>query len=216
MNDQEIIQLWKSNDEKLESAIRMNRENTIRYLQLKATSLTASMKPLKLFTIATGILWVLFLDSLVIALFSTASPYFLISAILMTLLNKIAIGLYLYQLVLIHRLDRNAPVLQAQSRLSRLKSSTLLVSRILLLQLPLWTTFYLQQEMFNMGNLPLLTLQALVTFSFLWLALWLFFNIKYENREKKWFRLLFRGREWDPIMNSIDLYKEVEEYGEST
>ncbi|WP_157474823.1 hypothetical protein [Dyadobacter sp. Leaf189] len=43
-------------------------------------------------------------------------------------------------------------------------------------------------------------------------AIWLFFNIKYENKDNKWFRLIFNGREWDPVLKSVKLLREVEGY----
>ena len=55
-------------------------------------------------------------------------------------------------------------------------------------------------------------LQFLLTASFSYIAIWLFFNIKYENRDKKWFRLIFEGKEWTPIIKSIELYEEIEEF----
>jgi len=44
------------------------------------------------------------------------------------------------------------------------------------------------------------------------IAIWLFFNIKYENRNKKWFQLIFSGKEWTPLMKSMELLEQVEEY----
>ena len=45
---------------------------------------------------------------------------------------------------------------------------------------------------------------------------WRFFNIKYENRNKKWFQLIFRGKEWQPILQSMDLLNQIEQYQEQT
>ncbi|MFM7428808.1 MAG: hypothetical protein ACKO1F_02800 [Flammeovirgaceae bacterium] len=41
-------------------------------------------------------------------------------------------------------------------------------------------------------------------------AVWLFFNIKYENKDKKWFRLLFGGTEWTPIIKSLEFANDLE------
>ncbi len=43
-------------------------------------------------------------------------------------------------------------------------------------------------------------------------AVWLFLNIKYDNRDKKWFRWLFKGKEWDPIIKAMELISQIEEY----
>ena len=212
MEDIEIINLWKSYDKKLEENLLLNRKNVEDITKMKVQSLLASMKLLKVFTILIGIIWVGFLDVLIINLFHIASPFFLISAGILVLLNKLAIGLYLYQLILIHHVDISEPILATQDKLVRLKSTTLLVARLLFLQLPLWTTFYWNESMLENGNIVLLILQIVVTLLFTFAAVWLFRNIKYENRDKKWFRLIFNGKEWSPVIKSMELLSQIDEY----
>ena len=212
MEDIEIINLWKSYDKKLEANLLLNRKNVEDITKMKVQSLLTSMKPLKVFTILIGIIWVGFLDVLIINLFHIASPFFLISAGILVLLNKLAIGLYLYQLIVIHQVDISEPILASQDKLARLKSTTLLVTRLLFLQLPLWTTFYWNESMLENGNIVLLILQIVVTLLFTFAAVWLFRNIKYENRDKKWFRLIFNGKEWSPVIKSMELLSQIDEY----
>jgi hypothetical protein len=59
-------------------------------------------------------------------------------------------------------------------------------------------------------------LPIFMTGSFAFIALWLFFNIKYENRNKKWFQLIFSGKEWAPIMKSMELLDQVDDYKADT
>jgi hypothetical protein len=115
-------------------------------------------------------------------------------------------------LILIHRTDITSPILATQDKLARLKASTLWVTRLLFLQLPVWTTFYWSKSMLENGDAILYLVQFLITLSMTYLAVWLFLNIKYENRDKKWFRLILGGAEWDPVMKSFDLLNQTEEY----
>ncbi|MGB4899528.1 MAG: hypothetical protein WBP00_02060, partial [Saprospiraceae bacterium] len=62
MHDTDLFQLWKSYDKKLEENLAINRQNTFEITKLKLKSHLLSMKPLKMFTIVLGILWVVFLD----------------------------------------------------------------------------------------------------------------------------------------------------------
>jgi hypothetical protein len=212
MENAEIIALWKSYDQKLETNLALNRKNAQDVTQIKVRSFLLSMSPIKLFTVLIGICWVMLVDTVIINLFSVASPFFLISAGIQTILTKLAIGIYLYQLVLIHQTDVAEPIVETQEKLSRLKSSTLWVTRLLFLQLPVWTTFYLNKSMFAQGAVGWMWVQIILTGAFTYLALWLFWNIKYENRDKKWFRLIFNGREWDPMLKSMELLNQVEEF----
>jgi len=159
-----------------------------------------------------GIIWVGVIDILIISTLPAGNWFFIISAGIQVLLTKLAIIIYLYQLILIHRADISEPILQTQHKLARLRSTTLWVTRILFLQLPVWTTFYWNKSMLENGTIPLYMLQTVVTFAFTFAAVWLFLNIKYENKDKKWFRLIFDGKEWTPVLKSIELLNQVKEY----
>ena len=212
MENTDIINLWKSYDKKLEENLVLNKKNATDITQLKVQSLLKSMRPIKLFIIITGIIWVIFVDVLIINFFHIASPFLLISAVIHVLLTKLAIGIYLYQVILIYQVDISEPVLATQDKLASLKSSTLWVARLSFLQLPIWTIFYWNRSMLENGNFWLYAIQFIVTVSFVVISVWLFFNIKYENRDKKWFQLIISGIEWNPVIKSMELYREVEEF----
>ncbi|MFM9950471.1 MAG: hypothetical protein ACKV1O_21220 [Saprospiraceae bacterium] len=216
MEDQAMIELWKSYDKKLEENLILNRKNTEDITKMKVQSFIASMKPLKIFTILVGLIWVGLVGTVVANLFIHAfaevSKFFLFSATIQLLLTAAGIWIYLYQLIVIHQVDISEPVLATQEKIARLKSSTLWVTRLLLLQLPVWTTFYLSEGMLKNGNIWMYLVQFLVTGSFTYLAIWLFLNIKFENRDKKWFRLIFDGNEWNPVMKSMELLGDIESW----
>lgn len=216
MEDTEIINLWKSYSQKLDESLQLNRKNAEEITRLKVRSFLASMKPLKLFTIAIGIIWVGLIDVLLINTFPVANWFFIISAGIQVLLTKLAIIIYLYQLILLHQADISEPVLETQRKLASLKSTTLWIARILFLQLPVWTTFYWNKSMLVNGNMGLYVLQIVITGLFTFVAIWLFLNIKNANKDKKWFRLIFNSNEWNPLIRSIELLNQVKEYKTDT
>jgi hypothetical protein len=219
MENTEIINIWRSHDRKLEQNLVLNKIIAEEITRKKVKSALSSMTLVKLLAVMIGTLWVISLDFVIVNLIINAldqiSPFFLVSACIQVLITKVAIGVYIHQLLLIHKTDISESITETQERLTTLTSSTLLVTRILFLQLPLWTTFYLHSGMLEAENTILLIFQAFVTISFSFLAIWLFKNIKYENKDKKWFRLLFSGAEWVPIIKSMELLKEVEEFKKS-
>jgi len=212
MEDTEIINLWKSYDKKLEENLHLNIKNTEDITKMKVKSLLYSMRPIKIFAILVGILWVGFVDVLIFKLFTIASPFFLISAIIHVLITKMAIGIYLYQLILIHQVDINHSILKTQTKLASLKATTLWVARLLFLQLPVWTIFYWSKSMLQNGNIWLYMLQFTITASLIYIAIWLFIHIKFENRNKKWFRLIFNGIEWNPMIKSMEILNHIEDF----
>jgi hypothetical protein len=211
MEENTLKNLWQSSTEKLEINFTENI-NSEKIMHTKVQSLLSTMKPLKIFTIIFGILWIVFGSIAVVNLFfnhyESISKYFLYSASLQLLLTAAALVFYIYQLAMIYSVDVSGPILKIQIKLASLKSSTFWIARMMFLQLPLWTTFYLSDNIFNSKNYILLGIQCAVTTIFTGVAIYLLFNIKYENKDKKWFRLIFAGKEWQPIIDSMELYKE--------
>ena len=218
MNEKELKSLWQSTNEKLESSLRVNKHNTENITRLKAQYVLVSMRPAKLFALTAGIIWVIglgsFLGYLIINHLSNVNIFFLLAAIIQVLLTTFTIAVYVYQVDLISKIDFSEPVLAIQEKISKLKISTLNVTRLLFLQIPIWTTFYWNEKMFLAENWLLWIIQGIITISFTYVSLWLFFNIKYDNRNKKWFQLIFRGKEWQSILQSMELLNQIEQYQE--
>jgi hypothetical protein len=212
MNDNELKQLWASYNDKLDISIQINQKIAENTTDLRIKSLLGSMKPAKIATIIIGILWVLFVHILIVQTFGLASIFFTISAIIQVFVTQLAIGIYIYQLVMIQQIDISEPITVTQQKLSSLKTTSLTIARILFLQLPVWSTFYLHKAMFVADNFVLLIFQTVVTFGLTYLAIWLFFNIKLANTNKAWFKLLFEGKEWTPVIRSIELLEEIKAF----
>lgn len=216
MDDKNLKLLWQSANKNIESCITINKKNTEEITRLKVQNFLSSMKPLKIFSLIVGIIWVVGMGILLINLFLSAyekvSLFFLYSAAIQVIISAIAIVVYIYQIDIIYKIDFSKPIIIIQEKLSRLRVSTLNVTRILFLQLPLWTIFYWNETMFENENVTLWVFQGIITLLLTYLAFWLFFNIKYENRNKRWFRVIFRGREWQPILQSMELLNQIEDY----
>src|SRR5690554_154173 len=216
MNELELKKLWQTTNEKLEVTDVLNRKNTEDITRIKVHGFLGSMKPIKIFTLLVGVVWVglgaIILSHIYLYAFSEANKFFLISATVQVALTAIALWIYLYQLITIYQVDITDPILKTQKTLANLRLSTLWSARIMFLQLPVWTTFWWNETMFTDWNLLQWAMTAIVTVLFTYAAVWLFFNIKYENRNKKWFRLIFNGKEWTPLMKSMALLEQVEAY----
>ncbi len=216
MKDSELKQYWATANEKLEMSFLINKINKDELRQPKVYHFISEMKAIKLFTLICGILWVgigsAILSGVYLYHYTDANKFFLFSATIHIVLTGIAIIVYLYQTITIYTLDITEPVLKTQERLTKLVSTTLLVTRVLVLQLPVWTIFYWNESMIENGSLLLWTIQTLITLLFTFTSLWLFFNIRFENRDKKWFRLIFEGKEWTPLLRAMELSEQIGKY----
>ena len=215
MNDTDLKYLWKTGNEQIAIGQTSDKTNLDSLTKRNVTHFLSSMKPIKIFTLLVGLLWVLGIGYVLIKLtinaYEQVSPYFLYSAYFQLMLTAIAVILYIFQLSTLYSIDFDKPVIILQKTLINLKVSTLNITRILMLQLPFWTTFYWNESMFKNGTLPFFILQGAVTISFTYLSLWLFFNLTFENADKWWFKLLFQGKEWEPLMTSIEILNDMEE-----
>ncbi|MCU0343576.1 MAG: hypothetical protein MUF28_07115 [Ignavibacterium sp.] len=216
MNENELKLLWQTSKDKLEKNLVINKKNAQEITQVKVHNILSSMKPIKIFALLVGILWVgigtIVLSSIYINAFSEANKFFLFSASIQVGLTAIALFIYLYQLITIYRVDITDEIIRTQKILARLKISTLWAARILFLQLPVWTTFWWSESMLTDWSILQWLIALFFTVSFTFIALWLFFNIKYKNRDKKWFKLIFKGKEWQPILNSMELLNQIHKY----
>lgn len=216
MNESELKELWKTTNEKLEESFTINRKNTEDITRIKVHNLLSSMKPLKIVALLVGFLWVvlgtIMLSPIYLYSFSDANKFFLFSATIQVVITAIALCIYIYQLIKIYEVNSYAPILEAQEKLVQLRIATLWSVKILFLQLPLWTTFWWNETMLTNWSILQWIITAAITFSFSYISIWLFINIKYENRNTKWFRLIFSGKEWTPLMKSMELLEQVKEY----
>jgi hypothetical protein len=216
MNENELKLLWQTSKDKLEKNLVINKKNAQEITQVKIHNILSSMKPIKIFALLVGILWVgigtIVLSSIYVNAFSEANKFFLFSASIQVGLTAIALFIYLYQLITIYRVDITDEIIRTQKILASLKISTLWAVRILFLQLPVWTTFWWSESMLTDWSILQRLIALFFTISFAFIALWLFFNIKYKNRDKKWFKLIFKGKEWQPILHSMELLNQIQKY----
>ena len=215
MNDTDLKYLWQAGNNQIAISQKSDKTSLDKLKKRNVSHFLSSMKPIKIFTLLVGLLWVFGIGYVLIKLtinaYAQVSLYFLYSAYFQVMLTAVAVILYIIQLSTLYSIDFNKPVVILQKTLINLKASTLNVTRILILQLPFWTTFYWNESMFKNGTLPLFILQGAVTISFTYLSLWLFFHLKFENADKWWFKLLLQGKEWEPIITSIVILNDMEE-----
>ena len=219
MNDTDLKYLWQAGNEQIAISQKSDKTSLDNLTKRNVSHFLSSMKPIKIFTLLVGLLWVFSIGYVLIKLtinaYDQISPYFLYSAFFQVMLTAMAVILYIIQLSTLYSIDFNKPVVILQKTLINLKASALNVTKILILQLPFWTTFYWNESMFKNGTLPLFILQGAVTISFTYLSLWLFFHLKFENADKWWFKLLLQGKEWEPLITSIGILNDMEEEGAS-
>lgn len=215
MNELELKNLWKSVQDNQENILYINNQNRKEVARLKMIYLVRNLAPIKKFAILVGTAWVLCGSMVISNLFLHAYPlvnkFFLFSATAQVTVTAIALIIYIYQLIKIYQVDLSETVLQTQIKLANLKISTLWSTKILFLQLPFWTTFWWNSNIFTSWSWWQEAIVLFITLTFTVASIWLFLNLSLKNQNKSWFKFIFNGNEWDPLTRSMDLLNETKE-----
>jgi hypothetical protein len=216
MNEQELINLWKAQSAKLDQSLILNKHLLSDVTAQKVRSSLTALSRFKAWGIVTLIVYLLILGSLLsMALinYSAAANYFIVSIGALFLINIKALYDYIKHLVWVNSIHYNQEVIAIQQRLSKLQFSIIQHNRIMTLQFPFFTTFYLSSTWFPQSTgFGFIVLQVAVTGAFTYLSWWLYKNQRIENIDKKWFRIFYSGSGGKRIEEAFAFYKELEDY----
>lgn len=103
-------------------------------------------------------------------------------------------------------------IVDMQQKIAKIKTSSIQVLRIVILQLPFWTTWYLSVEMLKEPELLYWVVNLTVSGTFVFFSIWLFHNLSLNNMHKKWMKWLFSDTEWNAVIKAENVLKQIEEY----
>jgi hypothetical protein len=212
MNEVQLMQIWKSYDEKLEKALSLNVASIAEIQKLKASSALRRLKGIKWTGILFGMVWVLFVGFLLWHSLTVDKIFFVVSAAINLIVSTIAIAIYIRHLVLINEFDNSATIVEAQQKLVMLNTSNLQVLRLLLVQLPVFSTFFITFDWIQQSPLSFWLIQAPIVLLQAALGIWLYRNLHYKNHDKKWFKWLLGSGEFAAIKKAMNFLNEIEVY----
>lgn len=212
----EIIDTWKSHNEKVELSIKLNKRLLEHSILQKAAS---TLQPLIRIKRTNIIVTVFYLLILAYALFFTikyydsSRNYFIVSVSAIFLINLKALADYILHLNMAKAVNFNGFVVEVQQQLSELQFSIINHAKTMCLQFPFFTTFYLSNQWFPQEvGLAYIIFQVLLTGSFIYASYWLYKNHRIDNLNKKWFRTLIAGSGGISVLKAMEFYKELEEF----
>ncbi len=217
MEDIELKNIWQSYDQKIEEARLLNLQSWAIHLRCFETlqfertkSKLASLSLFKGFAVLLGIIWVLFLGLLVYGN-QFSNPYFAISVSMIMLFSIVAVFAYIKNIILIKSINYDDTINETQQKLVSLQKSTFQYTRILWLQLPFHTTWCWHSKWIVFSSLKFWLIPFPITLFFLFLAIYLYKNIRMENMHKKWVRaLMMSGPEYKSVLKAQECMKEIE------
>ncbi len=216
MENIDFINIWKAQDSKIDQALAINKKLLKEIVDGKAQSALQSLKLLKSTLLFFGILYLIALGGLITFAISHYSPawnYFIVSVSAIFVINLIAVIAYIKHLVWLSEINYDGTVANIQQKLSELQLSIIQHTRIMYLQTPFFSTFYLSSNWFPQNSpLAYTIFQLVFTAASIYSSYWVYKNMTIENIDHKTIKSLLLGSGRETVRKAMDFYEEIEEY----
>lgn len=212
MENIEVLNLWRQYDEKLEKSLSLNQKIIAELQQQKAKNALKPARNYKYIAVLIGIVYAALIAYFLYNLSPFASIFINLSVGVHLIVTLIATGMYVRQLVLINQIDTSDNIIQMQQKMAKLQSSTLRVIGICFLQFPVFATWNINFDLIYNRPLAFWLIQVPVIVLFTYIGIWFYKNINIQNMEKRWFKIMFCGSEWNSILKSGQFLKEIENF----
>jgi hypothetical protein len=216
MEDTDFVKLWKGHYEKIDQSLAINKQLLREITNQKAESSMQSLIRHKQRGIIAVTVYLLILGILLffsIAEYKPEKAYFIFSVMAIFIVNLKAMYDYIKHLIWAQRINYNGSISDIQQQLSKLQFSIISHTRIMCLQFPFFTTFYLSNKWFPQEvGIGYIMFQVILTGSFAYLSYWLYKNHTIENLNKEWFKNMIAGSGGKQVLKAMEFYKEIIEF----
>lgn len=210
MNELDIMNAWQSYDKKLDQLLEINLQQLKEIKTMKAKSKTDSFKKNHVLVMFLGVAWVSLLG---FVLYNThGNTYFSISVGLIMLFNVFAVLLYLRHIIILSQINFSGSITETQSKLVQVYTSYVQVGRVLLLQAPLYCTWWYTEELIQNGGLLFWTIQFVIVTLFTGLAVYMFRKLSLKNKSGNWVKRTDKFFGSEKLQNAITFMNEIKEF----
>jgi hypothetical protein len=210
MSKDEMQELWKAYDARLQQSVRLNRQLLEEVGSIKVKSSFHLLMAGRIFKIAFGIAWNIGCG--ILLWHFRSEPVFVTCAALVMLITAIGVAGYIYQLSIIARINFQKNILDTQKELARLEVAIIRTHRIMVLQTPLYTFFYLSRQMMADMSITAWVFQILLTGLFVIGTIRAYRAISIRNIEQPWMKAMMKNEGWRPIAKARGFIREIEDF----
>jgi hypothetical protein len=211
MDSEKIKETWSAYDNSLDKLWALNMKSIELVQTQKANGRLQALVSFKKRAAAAGLIYVILLALLIYGN-HLKNLYFTVSVGMILFLTLYAIVVYIKHILLIKEINYSDNILATQEKLSVLQTSTLDSVRILWLQLPFWCTWFWNTQWITERGLSFWYTAFPITLIFVFAAIWLYLNLRLENRHKRYFKIFVGGIEWTAISQAMTFLDEIEEF----
>jgi hypothetical protein len=210
MSADEFQQLWKAYDGRLQQSLRLNAQLMEEVRSIKVNSAFNRLKASRIFKICWGVAWNIACGALLWHFRS--EPVFVGCAALVMLITAIGIAGYGYQLAIIQRINFGRSILETQKDLAQLEAAIIRTHRIMVLQTPLYTCFWISREMIAGMGVAAWAIQILITGLFVWGTIRIYRAFSLRNVDKRWMQSTMKNEGFSSIAQARAFLREIEEF----
>lgn len=210
MKDNELQQIWKIYDQKMDAVLAVNKSVAIDLARQKLSRQIGQMTLPKRFAVVIGVPYTLLLVTVTI-IAAVAEAYLVAFGFgVIALVMCVLLGNYIYQLFLIDQVKNSDDILQTQKQLAELELSSLRSLYLAVFQLPFWSVCWMSIDALRTSPLLYGGINLFVFLALVYLAFWIYQNL--NNSRSKVRHFLLSGREWDPMVKAETLLDQIREY----
>ena len=126
--------------------------------------------------------------------------------------NIFAVAAYIRHLALLDKVNIADSITGAQEKLAAIQTSLNNVGRILVLQTPLYCTFWYNQELVDHGGTQFWVINLVIVGLFTAASVYLFNTLTYKNIHRRWVKLFIEGFGGKKLIKAMEFLNEIEDY----
>lgn len=213
MKDKKLIELWNTQNEKLEKSLKLNREIILHLTKRKLNETIGKLRLPKLTALFIGIPYVILLGLITFIAYKAEATIVFIGIGLIALLMLGLIGGYIYHLHLIRQIQGTDDIITVQKQIANLKISSYNLTRLALLQIPLWSVCWISLDTLKSSPLVYGGINLIVFLALCYTTYMLFKKLDVKNhKDSQVYNFFFSGGEWDPLIKSSIILEEINQY----
>lgn len=210
MNELELKTIWQSYDKKINQILEINKHQLNALKTEKAESKIRSFVKGHTTVMLLGVIWIAFLSFLVYH--SLDKVYFSLSVGLLIVFNIFAVIAYIRHIAILTSVSIAESITETQRKIALVRTSDNLVGRILLLQTPLYCTWWYTEDLVQNGGVFFWTVNGIIVGLFTAAAIFLFIKLSPHNQSSTWRQWTDRFFGSEKLMKASQFLQEIEEF----
>lgn len=212
MKDIELIDIWKSNDQKLDEVLSLNKKIIFYLTKEKARKTIGLMRRPKKVILLIGIPYTVLLYILTFIGYKADGVFVTLGfGSISLIMTAIIIG-YFYHLYLINSINRSQEIVDVQKKIAGLKLSSFNIIRLAIIQIPFWSICWISLDALKKSPLIYGGANLIILLGLTYLSYWLYRSLSPHNSNLRIRRIFISEAEWEPITKASEILEHLKDY----